>query len=339
MKTRNFIPYLKTQEQVAQDKTNLRALLDKERERGLEEWPWRRINTLEQIEGWYQRGIRDLEHVQDQGHKATCSTCNAEFDYVEEFAEPWLGNFSSVNVHHKLTETPPRCLACETKAQAEVEAARRQAEEKARREKERLAAIEAHRQHMEAFFRNNPLAHYYTNVKGTPPCPGALDIVENWQQLDDDDEITSLGLVLVGPSFVGKTTALYRLLHRLAQDGRDCLCINSETLDQIPTWAREGSLPAHLEEFKNVDVLGIDDLDKCRLSPTIAGALWGLAEVRLRQNEAPLFITCNTARRGDFIKLFCRGEADSKLVGESIYNRLRQRCQFVLFKPEVTASH
>jgi L-alanine-DL-glutamate epimerase-like enolase superfamily enzyme len=62
--------------------------------------------------------------------------------------------------------------------------------------------------------------------------------------------------------------------------------------------------------------------------------LWVLFETRLREQQMPILITMNTRTKRDFIRLFSGKAADSRQIGLSIYNRLRQACQFIDFDVE-----
>jgi DNA replication protein DnaC len=86
-----------------------------------------------------------------------------------------------------------------------------------------------------------------------------------------------------------------------------------------------------MEQLQTAELLLIDDLDKVRITPRVGSELWNLFEVRLREHELSVLITLNTRTQRDVIRLFSGREADSRKIGESICNRLRQACRFIDF--------
>lgn len=97
--------------------------------------------------------------------------------------------------------TPSLCLKCYR-------------EEKDRREQEKR---------LDEFRETNPLSYHYLHEhKGALPRPAQYDTVVNWKGWSEDGDRISLGLVLVGDSFTGKTTACYHLAHKLVESGDYC---------------------------------------------------------------------------------------------------------------------
>ena len=157
-----------------------------------------------------------------------------------------------------------------------------------------------------------------------------------WKGWSDEGDMINQGLVLVGESFTGKTTAIYRLARKLVEDGEyfTFLAVNSTQLNAIPEKVLDRTIGSFMNELLEVDLLLIDDLDKVRITPRVASELWGLFERRLREEPAPIFVTMNTRTKRDFIRLFSAKDADSRQIGLSIYNRLLHACQFIDFDVE-----
>ena len=143
------------------------------------------------------------------------------------------------------------------------------------------------------------------------------------------------GLVLVGDSFTGKTTAAYHLLELAARDEWwPGLAITSDQLNRIPELVLGGSFGELREKLRDREnLLVLDDFDKVRFSPRTAAEVWSLIEFRLRGDAcpSPLVITMNVRSRAGFLKLFASRESDDKKTGLSIYNRLVAHCEFIDF--------
>lgn len=245
---------------------------------------------------------RQVELIRQTRDTSTCSACKRGFVF---YGQP----------HPECPPTPTTpslCLKCYR-------------EEKDRRERE---------ERLDEFSETNPLSHHYLHEhKGAPPRPAQYETVMNWKGWSEDGDRISLGLVLVGDSFTGKTTACYHLAHKLVESGEyySFLAVNSGHLNTIPEKVLDRSIGEFMERLQTTELLLIDDLDKVRITPRVASELWTLFEVRLREHRLPIFITLNTRTKRDFVRLFSGRDADSAKVGESIYNRLRQACQFIDF--------
>src|SRR5262249_55397270 len=147
---------------------------------------------------------------------------------------------------------------------------------------------------IEEFHENHPLAHFYCNKKDAPPVPEKYKLVSEWDAWEGMPDVTNRGgLVIVGNSGLGKTVSLYHLCERLAPDAHSVQIVNSEELNRIPKMAFDGSLDDYMEELKTVQYLALDDLDKVKMTQSVATAIWGLVESRLRghgDNPMPLLI-------------------------------------------------
>jgi DNA replication protein DnaC len=183
----------------------------------------------------------------------------------------------------------------------------------------------------------NPLAQHYLSEQIAPPRPAQYEAVMNWREyLPDNFDYHSLGLVLVGDSFTGKTSACYHALYHLVanQEYEGFLAVNSSHLNGIPEKVMDRTLGEFMERLYSTPFLLVDDLDKVRITPRVASELWNLFEVRLRERNAPVFVTMNTRTKEDFVNLFSGKDGDHRQIGLSIYNRLKKFCQFIDFDIE-----
>jgi len=249
-----------------------------------------------------ERVLHDcIDAVRATRDTATCRTCK------QPFAFHWEPDSDTP----RLEQPPQNCLNCYREE----------------RDREKLEW------RLDEFREKNPLSLHYLRNNGNPPRPAQHEAVMNWQPWAEEDQSSNLGLVLFGDSFTGKTTSAYRLAHKLVSNNtlEEFLAVNSSALNSIPERILDRSIGKFMKELQIVDLLLIDDLDKVRITPRVASELWALFEARLREHELPILITMNTRTQSDFIRLFSGREADSRKVGLSIYNRLRQACQFIDF--------
>ena len=258
-----------------------------------------RQQAFDRVRAWVIE--EEIEAVRRTRDSATCTGCQAPFAFY------WQTSARA----ERLRQKPALCLKCHRKAE----------EDKAREKR------------MDEFREANPLSRHYLHQKGSPPRPAQYAAVMNWREWSDDGDRLSQGLVLVGDSFTGKTTAVYHLFRKLIESGHayPAVIVNAGQLNTIPERVMDRTIGEFMEQLQTAELLLIDDLDKVRITPRVASELWNLFEVRLRGHESPVFITLNTRTQRDFIRLFSGREADSRKVGESIYNRLRQACQFIDF--------
>jgi hypothetical protein len=241
----------------------------------------------------------------------TCAACGKTFSWFTKIPDSPQDTFSI---------TPSRCYACEWKHFD--------------REKR-----------LNRFFKMNPSAEFYVRRnKGKPPRSRQYETVLDWANKwdaawdcwggDGSNTIIPGGLILMGASFTGKSTAAYHLLYRIAENASShALAVCSDQLNRIPDMAREGTLDEFVQSLKNCEVLLLDDLDKVRMTPRVVCELWALVEFRLRGNEspAPIFITTNVRSKAAFLKMFVGKDGDDNEVALSIYNRLVEHCEFIDF--------
>jgi len=282
-------------------------LEDKSQPESLSDFAWRswRMPEEERAEGYQKAKAKAIEEKVEAVRKfkttATCQDCGLTFPY-----------FTRIDTEICVLEKPPiYCLPCH----------RKRCDQEARQER------------IDNFRERNPLSRHYLSQNGSPPRPAQFDAVQNWREWWDDGDQHSQGLVLVGDSFTGKTTAVYRLVRKLVEenDYESFLAVNSTQLNAIPERVMDRTISTFMQELQEVELLLIDDLDKVRITPRVASELWGLFEHRLREQNLSVFITMNTRTKRDFIRLFNGKDADSRQIGLSIYNRLQQACQFIDF--------
>lgn len=245
-----------------------------------------------------------VEYYRKNRDEARCTVCKVEFAFYRE----------SPHRKARLSSRPELCFQCFCK------------------ERNRLLREER----LDQFRVDNPLMHHYLGQQGAPPRPAQYQAVVNWRDHDAECNRISLGLVLVGDSFTGKTTACYHLAHGSVERNEfsEFLAINSTHLNSIPEKVLDRSIGTFMERLKSVELLLIDDLDKVRITPRVASELWGLFEDRLRYHELPILITMNLRTKRDFVRMFSGRDADSRQLGISIYNRIHQACQFIDFDVE-----
>ncbi|MBK8477777.1 MAG: ATP-binding protein [Opitutaceae bacterium] len=131
------------------------------------------------------------------------------------------------------------------------------------------------------------------------------------------------GLVLTGPSGIGKTHAIWRLARDLEDDGRNPIVISSIELFRV--LARSAKELESAKWLLRCGVLVIDDLGKERLSPGACATLHELIDERVSYDR-PTIIT--TRYNGPaFVARFAEPE-----LGEDIRGRIAQACDHVHFK-------
>lgn len=151
----------------------------------------------------------------------------------------------------------------------------------------------------------------------------AYERVTKWTQSSDR------GLVLVGESGTGKTTALWALFRIIERTGGNPKFLSGVELGRtLSTAARDLE---RIDWLKKTRVLIIDDLGKERLTPAVAGLLWELLDHR------------HGFRLPTLISLKYSGEAfrerfGDKSIGNDIARRIHEMCEFVPFSARQSAA-
>lgn len=138
------------------------------------------------------------------------------------------------------------------------------------------------------------------------------------------------GLVLVGDSGKGKTTALWSLYRELERTGTNAIFLTAVELQrQLSEAARDIKDVKHLTHCR---VLMIDDLGKEKLTASVAALLWEVVDARY-SNRRPMVIS--TRYSGErFEERF--GDA---VLGGDIRRRIVDSCRVVSFKPPQTQAN
>ena len=183
------------------------------------------------------------------------------------------------------------------------------------------------------FKRQNPGAAHYLKLSGNPPKPEQYAAVVGFDLFEPNGKNN---LVIIGGSYQGKTTAVYHLAAKYAQDGLEVRFVGHDELNDIPDLARSGDLKVRdfMDDLKEVDLLVLDDLDKVNITPRIASEIFSLIESRHRcENPGNTIITMNVRSKRAFVTMFSKTkkEDDARKYGESIYNRLQESFQFFDF--------
>ncbi len=128
------------------------------------------------------------------------------------------------------------------------------------------------------------------------------------------------GLLILGDSGSGKTTALWHLLRNLEEVGKKWVFVNAVELNRRLSKAAKDL--AKDAELARIPVLAIDDLGKEVVSPGASSALWELVEERVA-NFRSIIVTTRFA--GDsFVSRFREPE-----LGQDIRGRLAEICDRV----------
>jgi DNA replication protein DnaC len=119
------------------------------------------------------------------------------------------------------------------------------------------------------------------------PCPSKHAEVMGWRYSD-------VGLLLRGPSGLGKTTSLFQLLRRLLHEGRSVVYLDSHKLAHTAsTFAESPAEAARLmEKLTSPDVLAFDDVGKAIFTERMLSELFGVIE-RRTANKLPILVTTN----------------------------------------------
>ena len=138
------------------------------------------------------------------------------------------------------------------------------------------------------------------------------------------------GMILVGNSGLGKTTALWALFRNLEEAGTTADYWSSVELGKEISRCQRDLESAH--HLTSKSVLIIDDLGKEKVSNTAAGLWWRLIDIRY-ERQLPMIISTRFTGQ-DFEDRF---SAQSDRVGEpviagDIRRRLRDMCQVIAFR-------
>lgn len=131
------------------------------------------------------------------------------------------------------------------------------------------------------------------------------------------------GLLLHGPTGSGKTRAAFLRLRELHNSGRNIAAyVATDFADRCAAAYKDGNGSAWLNYLTGLDIVFLDDLDKCCFTKRASSALFALIEKRTHM-QRPLIVTTNLAGT----------ELAGKIMdaGRPIVRRLAEFCDLVDF--------
>ena len=131
------------------------------------------------------------------------------------------------------------------------------------------------------------------------------------------------GLICVGPSGTGKTTAMWYLAQRLEKQDTAPVLLNA--IDFARRAAKSAKNNEADKGLMRAKYLLIDDLGKEKITATVASAMWEVFDHRLSWNRWTVITT--RFKKGGFVDRF----ADSDHLGQDIYRRIKDGCLPVEF--------
>lgn len=156
-----------------------------------------------------------------------------------------------------------------------------------------------------------------TNTKDSRLNVQAIEKTMRWQ-------FDPKGLLLHGKTGLGKTRAIWLLLHRLYFEGIRFKWMTAATFcDRSSDAAGKGESEEFVESLVNPQILFIDDIGKGKMTERNAGALFNVLDQRFI-NQKPVFMTMNLI--GD--ELAKRIDPD---MGAPLVRRMREFCHQVKF--------
>lgn len=149
------------------------------------------------------------------------------------------------------------------------------------------------------------------------PAQGPYKAVAAWQYQER-------GLILTGPSGLGKTRAAWLLMRRLHEEGRNILAFDGFgwTANVARAFMDVQNLERWMDGLTYVDMLFLDDVFRGKFTDAQELALWGVIE-RRTANKMPIIVTLNAT--GESLK------ADYGASVEPIIRRMREFCDSVSF--------
>jgi len=159
---------------------------------------------------------------------------------------------------------------------------------------------------------NIPMS-FRTTVRNLLPKPERLDAALRWNY-------GSKGLLLYGPTGVGKSRIAWEVAKREVLAGRTIKCVNAFCLTRYPSlfMSGDGAAVAFSDELVKTDILILDDVFKAKPTERVEELLFSVIDERGAWDR-PCLITLNDT--GD--SLVSRLSSDR---GPALIRRLREYC-------------
>jgi hypothetical protein len=155
---------------------------------------------------------------------------------------------------------------------------------------------------------------------GLCPCPEKHAEVMAWAFSD-------IGLLLRGPSGLGKTTSLFQLLRRLLEEGRTVVYLDSHKLAHSVSMFGENAAEGVrlMEKLVEPDVLAFDDVGKAVFTDRMLSELFGVIERRTAAKR-PILVTTNDSETS-LTQRMRNGD-----TGAALIRRIREFTREVVYK-------
>lgn len=163
------------------------------------------------------------------------------------------------------------------------------------------------------FERNCPPLYQNTDLNRL--AGGWVQKVTHWAQADK-------GLVVIGPTGIGKTRSVWCLLQRLSTSMRVVVTDSLRFRASMAKAAREGEQELWIYSMSRVDLLFFDDLGQMHMTDAAEEALLAVFEARFA-NKKPLIATTQYTGPA-FVSQFTRQD-----IGQAIRRRLKEFCEIV----------
>lgn len=151
------------------------------------------------------------------------------------------------------------------------------------------------------------------------PCQAAFQEMTQWKY-------GATGLVLHGPSGMGKSRCAWLLMEREYKSGRNFKVLDSMAGLKYAAKFAEGSdkVESWIEGFIKADLLFMDDIFKNKLTDSFEGAIFTLIDQRIQQMRPTITTSNDTGKT-----LAARMTEDR---AEPLIRRMREHSQTIIFK-------